>query len=294
MNNSLGQNQSISKDENNVTSPGIDSAPIAANIPAAKIASVAKTGSTAPKATTVPIATTTPVALNPPSINDIIVIKDLIRVYKTGKSEVIALRGLNMTIGRGKIITIMGPSGCGKTTLLNLIGGLDRPTAGSITVEGRNIIHYSEDELIRHRREMVGFVFQFFNLVPTLTAQENIELPLRLSGVPGSEMKERVAELLQLVNLEERKTHKPDELSGGEQQRVAIAVALANRPKILLADEPTGELDTKTGQEVLEIFKKLNKEQNITEIIVTHDQRITKVADEVLKISDGMIVGQNK
>lgn len=230
--------------------------------------------------------------ISPP--DNIIAIKDLIRVYKTGRSEVIALRGLNMTVGRGKIVTIMGPSGCGKTTLLNLIGGLDRPTAGSITINGKNIVHYTDNEIIKHRREVVGFVFQFFNLVPTLNAQENIELPLRLSGISKVEMKTRVAELLQLVNLEERKMHKPDELSGGEQQRVAIAVALANHPRILLADEPTGELDTKTGQEVLEIFKRLNREQNITEIFVTHDQRIANIADEVKQISDGLIVGQSR
>ena len=260
---------------------------------ASKTTTAIQTPTQTPTITPVPTISTAPTTPSAAAINNIIVIKDLIRVYKTGKSEVIALRGLNLTVGRGKIVTIMGPSGCGKTTLLNLLGGLDRPTAGSITVEGRNIVHYSEAELMKHRREMVGFVFQFFNLVPTLTAQENIELPLRLSGVPGSEMKSRVAELLQLVNLEERKTHKPDELSGGEQQRVAIAVALANRPKILLADEPTGELDTKTGHEVLEIFKRLNRKQNITEIIVTHDQRITNVADVVLKISDGLIVGQS-
>jgi putative ABC transport system ATP-binding protein len=165
-----------------------------------------------------------------------IVVKDLMRVYKTGKSEVIALRGLNLDVEEGEIVTIMGPSGCGKTTLLNLIGGLDRPTAGSIMVDGQNIVNFSDNELIRYRREDVGFVFQFFNLVPTLTTYENVELPLRLAGKSGSYRKERVEELLALVDMNERAEHKPDELSGGEQQRVALATALSNDPKVILDD----------------------------------------------------------
>ncbi len=221
-----------------------------------------------------------------------IVVKDLIRVYKTGKSEVIALRGLNLNVNDGEIIAIMGPSGCGKTTLLNLIGGLDKPTAGSITVDGQNIVNFQDDELVRFRRENVGFVFQFFNLVPTLTTYENIELPMRLSGKPAPKRKERVEELLSLVNMNERAMHKPDELSGGEQQRVALATALANDPRVILADEPTGELDTKTGREVLALFKTLRDKYNKTEIIVTHDQRISEFADRSLTIIDGLITGQ--
>jgi putative ABC transport system ATP-binding protein len=217
-------------------------------------------------------------------------IKDLFRVYQTKNLEVIALRGIDIDIQEGKIVTITGPSGCGKTTLLNLIGGLDRPTAGSILVDGENIIKYSDNELVKYRREKIGFVFQFFNLVPTLTAQENIELPFRLSGSSGKIIKERTKELLELVKMESRANHKPDELSGGEQQRVAIAMALANNPEIILADEPTGELDTETGQDVLKIFRRLNRKQKITEIIVTHDQRISKIADVKLNISDGKIV----
>ena len=221
-----------------------------------------------------------------------IVVKDLIRVYKTGKSEVIALRGLNLNVNDGEIVAIMGPSGCGKTTLLNLIGGLDRPTAGSVTVDGQNIVNFSDNELVRYRREDVGFVFQFFNLVPTLTTYENIELPMRLAGKPGEYRKKRVDELLDLVNMKERAEHKPDELSGGEQQRVALATSLANDPKVILADEPTGELDTKTGREVLLLFKTLRDKYHKTEIIVTHDLRISEFADRSLTIIDGLITGQ--
>lgn len=219
-------------------------------------------------------------------------IKDLIRVYKTGKSEVIALRGLNLNVRDGEIVTIMGPSGCGKTTLLNLIGGLDRPTAGSIMVDGRNLVNFSDKELIRFRREEVGFVFQFFNLVPTLTTYENIELPMRLAGKPASFRKERVEELLTMVDMKDRAEHKPDELSGGEQQRVALATALSNDPKVILADEPTGELDTKTGREVLHLFRTLRDKYHKTEIIVTHDLRISEFADRSLTIIDGLITGQ--
>jgi ABC-type lipoprotein export system ATPase subunit len=221
-----------------------------------------------------------------------IVIKDLMRVYKTGKSEVIALRGLNLNVNEGEIVTIMGPSGCGKTTLLNLIGGLDRPTAGSIIVDGKNIINFSDNDLVKYRRDNIGFVFQFFNLVPSLTAYENIELPMRLAGKSASLRKERVNELLKLVNMKERAHHKPDELSGGEQQRIALATALANDPQVILADEPTGELDTKTGREVLALFKTLRDKYNKTEIIVTHDMRVSEFADRSLTIIDGLITGQ--
>jgi putative ABC transport system ATP-binding protein len=221
-----------------------------------------------------------------------IVVKDLMRVYKTGRSEVIALRGLNLDVRDRELVTIMGPSGCGKTTLLNLIGGLDRPTAGSIEVNGRNIVNFSNAELVQYRKNDVGFVFQFFNLVPTLTAYENIELPMRLAGKSGSHRKSRVEELLNLVNMNDRREHKPDELSGGEQQRVALATALANDPMIVLADEPTGELDTKSGREILQIFRILRDEFNKTEIIVTHDLRISEFADRSLTIIDGLITGQ--
>jgi putative ABC transport system ATP-binding protein len=219
-----------------------------------------------------------------------IVTKDLMRVYRTGKSEVIALRGLDLEVGDRDVVAIRGPSGCGKTTLLNLIGGLDRPTAGSIDVDGLNIVHYSDPDLVKYRREMVGFVFQFFNLVPTLTAKENVQLPMRLGGMSSERRRERTDELLDLVGLHGRATHKPDELSGGEQQRIAIAVALANDPPLILADEPTGELDTETGQQMLNLFQKLNTKYRKTIMIVTHDQRISAIATNTLEIVDGRIV----
>jgi putative ABC transport system ATP-binding protein len=220
-----------------------------------------------------------------------IVVKDLIKVYKTGKSEVIALRGLDCTIKGGQVLAIMGPSGCGKTTLLNIIGGLDRPTAGSVSLDGVNLVDLDDAGLVKHRREKVGIVFQFFNLVSTLTARENIELPMRLAGKKSEYMRTRTDELLKLVAMEARAQHKPDEMSGGEQQRVGLAVALANDPPVLLADEPTGELDTATGHQILLLLKQLRDQFGKTIVIVTHDQRIGQIADMVMTIVDGRITG---
>jgi putative ABC transport system ATP-binding protein len=221
-----------------------------------------------------------------------VVMKDLIKVYRTGKSEVIALRGLEMTLTDGELVAVQGPSGCGKTTLLNLVGGIDRPTAGRIEVGGSNIVDLTDSQLVKYRRDQVGFVFQFFNLVPTLTAEENIGLPMRLAGKPGRDRDARTQELLKLVGLEKRGVHRPDELSGGEQQRIAIATALANDPPLLLADEPTGELDTKTGHEILELFRRLNQDLRKTILVVTHDQRVANIAHRVLQIEDGKITGE--
>jgi putative ABC transport system ATP-binding protein len=221
-----------------------------------------------------------------------IVVKDLIKVYKIGKSEVIALRGLDCTIKEAQVLAIMGPSGCGKTTLLNIIGGLDRPTAGSVKIDGMNLVDLTDAELVKHRRERVGIVFQFFNLVPTLTARENIELPMRLAGRSSAHMKERTDSLLRLVDMQPRADHKPDELSGGEQQRIGLATALANDPPILLADEPTGELDTVTGHQILLLLKQLRDEYKKTVVIVTHDKRIGEIADTVMTIVDGKITGE--
>ena len=218
--------------------------------------------------------------------------KDLIKVYRTGKSEVIALRGLDMQVAEGELVAVQGPSGCGKTTLLNLIGGIDRPTAGRIEVDGSNLVDFGDGELVKYRLAKVGFIFQFFNLVPTLTAEENVELPLRLAGKGLSIRAKRRKELLELVGMTQRASHRPDELSGGEQQRVAIGVALANDPPLLLADEPTGELDTKTGQEVLDLFRRLNQEFKKTIVVVTHDARVSHIAHRVLEIQDGKILGE--
>lgn len=218
--------------------------------------------------------------------------KDVIKVYRTGKSEVIALRGLDMQVADGELVAVQGPSGCGKTSLLNLIGGIDRPTAGRIEVNGSNLVDLSDAELVRYRLERVGFIFQFFNLVPTLSAEENVELPMRLAAKGSSARAKRTKELLELVAMTKRAVHRPDELSGGEQQRIAIAVALANDPPLILADEPTGELDTKTGQEVLDLFRRLNQDLGKTIVVVTHDARVAHIAHRVLDIEDGKILGE--
>jgi len=219
-----------------------------------------------------------------------IVTKDVIKVYRAGKSEVIALRGLDMETADGDLVAVRGPSGCGKTTLLNMLGGIDRPTAGRIEIDGSNLVDLNDSDLVRYRRDRVGFIFQFFNLVPTLTAEENVELPMRLARKALAHRKKRSRELLDLVGLSKRATHRPDELSGGEQQRVAIAVALSNDPPLLLADEPTGELDTKTGQEVLDLFQHLNQDFGKTVVVVTHDQRVASIAHRILEIRDGKIL----
>lgn len=216
--------------------------------------------------------------------------RDLIKVYRAGKSEVIALRGLDMQVADKELVAVQGPSGCGKTSLLNLLGGIDRPTAGRIEVDGSNLVDLSDSDLVRYRLERVGFIFQFFNLVPTLTAEENVELPMRLARKQETSRSKRTKGLLELVGMANRAGHRPDELSGGEQQRIAIAVALANDPPLLLADEPTGELDTKTGQEVLDVFQKLNKQLGKTIVVVTHDARVSHIANRVLEIRDGKIV----
>ncbi|MEM2899350.1 MAG: ABC transporter ATP-binding protein [Thermoplasmata archaeon] len=218
-------------------------------------------------------------------------IKDLIKVYRTGSTEVIALRGLDLSVNEGEIVAVMGPSGCGKTTMLNILGGLDRPTAGQVIVDKMQIEKLSENELYDYRLNKIGFVFQFFNLMNSISAEENVELPMQLAGIRNSERKKRVAELLEMVGMSHRAKHKPVQMSGGEQQRVAIAVALANNPKVILADEPTGELDKKTGNEILELFRKLKEKYGKTLIIVTHDHRVSNIVDRTVFIEDGRIIG---
>jgi len=219
-------------------------------------------------------------------------IKDLIKVYKTGELEVLALRGATLEVSEGEIVAIMGPSGCGKTTLLNIIGGLDRPTAGKIISNGIELSNLSDEGIVQYRKENVGFVFQFFNLVPWLSVIENVELPQLISGKPKHKIRKGTNELLKQVGLLDRAQHKPSELSGGEQQRTAIATALANDPPIILADEPTGELDTRSGSEILKLFKSLRDDYGKTEIIVTHDKRVGFIADRVLAIEDGKIIAE--
>ncbi len=220
-------------------------------------------------------------------------IENLVKVYKSGSLEVIALRGLTLKIAPGKIVVIMGPSGCGKTTLLNLIGGLDVPTAGTIQFGEQIISKMTPRELEMFRRQNVGFIFQFMNLVPILTAAENIALPMKITGKNKSEIDTRMQKLLKQIGLSNRKDHKPEEMSGGEQQRVAVAAALANDPPLLLCDEPTGELDTENKREVMKILRALITE-NPSKIIliVTHDPELQEIADIVLHIRDGVIVEQ--
>jgi putative ABC transport system ATP-binding protein len=219
-------------------------------------------------------------------------VKNLIKIYKTGKVEVQALRGVNLDIESGSIVTIIGPSGSGKTTLLNLIGGLDYPTGGTVKVGDIIVSNLSPSQLINYRRKYVGFVFQLFNLIPDLTAEENIELPMISLGIPKQERKDRIEMLLDILGIKNRRYQFPSELSGGEQQRVAIAVALANDPPLILADEPTGELDSYNTKIVTDYFSKINEELKKTIIIVTHDPNVTRIAHEVYRMEDGLIKGR--
>jgi putative ABC transport system ATP-binding protein len=207
--------------------------------------------------------------------------------YPMGELTVHALRGLGLEIAPGEFVVLLGPSGCGKTTTLNLIGGLDRPTAGRVIVQGDEISGFDEHRLAAYRRHKVGFIFQFFNLIPTLTAAENVEFALALTRHGG--LRPRALELLGLVGLQERADHFPSQLSGGEQQRVAIARALANDPPVLLCDEPTGNLDADTGQQVLRVIRKLNRAEGATVVLVTHNTAIAPMADRVVRLRSGAV-----
>jgi putative ABC transport system ATP-binding protein len=213
----------------------------------------------------------------------------LARRYNVGKTVVAALSGIDLAIPRGGFTALVGPSGSGKSTLLNLIGGLDRPSSGEISVDGLSLGAATEQQLVRHRRARIGFIFQSFNLLPTLTALENVESPLVLAEVPRSERRTRAAALLESVGLTQRISHKPSELSGGEKQRVAIARALANRPSLLLADEPTGNLDSKTGDAVLDLLCGLVRQNGLTLVMVTHDPEVASHADRIIHLRDGSI-----
>lgn len=216
-------------------------------------------------------------------------VKDLIRVYRLGSVEVQALRGLNMEVKEGEMVSVIGPSGSGKTTLLNIVGGLDQATAGHVQVGDTVVTALETSQLVDFRRETVGHIFQTLNLIPTLTAAENVELPMIAMGASRGRRHERVKQLLETVGLLDRARHKPDELSGGEQQRVAMAAALANDAPVLLADEPTGELDTVNAKIVVDYLLKVNKEFGKTIIMVTHDPNVARAANRILKIEDGII-----
>jgi putative ABC transport system ATP-binding protein len=218
-----------------------------------------------------------------------IAFKDLTRVYVMGDQEVSALAGVSLTIDRGEFIAIIGPSGSGKSSLMNILGGLDRPTAGTYLFDGDDVGHFDDDQLADFRRQRIGFVFQSFQLLPRLSALQNVELPMVYAGVLPRERRDRAAALLDRVGLGLRKDHRPTQLSGGQQQRVAIARALANNPDLLLADEPTGALDTQTGEDVLALFNELNG-QGLTLIIVTHDLEVAAQAKRRVSFRDGRIV----
>jgi putative ABC transport system ATP-binding protein len=223
----------------------------------------------------------------------VIQVKNVAKRYE-GKRAVDALRGISLNVGRGEMVALMGPSGCGKSTLLNIIGGLDRASEGSVMVDGADLNILDDKTLSRLRREKIGFIFQFFNLLPTLTARENVALPLHLARVRRDEAAARSAELLKTVGLGDRFDHLPDELSGGEQQRVAIARALALRPPVILADEPTGNLDSRTGQEVLLLLKKLQAQFGVTVIMVTHDPVAAGSCSRILSMRDGLLAGETE
>lgn len=219
---------------------------------------------------------------------------DLIKIYKMGKNQVNALNGLSLKVERGDFISIMGRSGSGKSTLLNMLGCLDRPTSGSVLIDNVDVTRLPKRALPRVRREKIGFVFQHFNLVPSLTAVENVMLPLRYAGVRGGERAKRAREALEHVGLADRANHRPAELSGGEQQRVAVARAIVTRPAIVLGDEVTGELDTKTSRAVVELLREFNRDLRQTFILVTHDPMVAAQTDRVIHLQDGQVESEER
>ncbi|HEV7990928.1 MAG TPA: ABC transporter ATP-binding protein [Gemmatimonadaceae bacterium] len=218
---------------------------------------------------------------------------DLVREYRMGDETVQALKGVSFAVQKSEYVAIVGPSGCGKSTLLNLVGVIDKPTSGQVSIAGERVDSLSDSRATEFRLRRIGFVFQRFYLMQALTARENVELPLAEAGLAGAERRDRALELLEYVGLRKRERHRPSQLSGGEQQRVAIARALANRPALLLADEPTGELDARTGAEMIALFERLNAD-GTTIVVVTHDEELARAARRVIHMRDGLIVGDER
>jgi len=223
--------------------------------------------------------------------NLVVKAKELTKIYRMGEMEVQALNGASLEIGRGETVAIMGPSGSGKSTLMNILGCLDRPSDGDYYLDGENVAQMGDDQLATVRNLKVGFIFQSFNLLPRASALSNVELPLRYSLTRGSERRRKAREALKAVGLGDRMDHRPSELSGGQQQRVAIARALVNEPAIIMADEPTGNLDSKTGEEIMDLLMRLNQESGVTLIMVTHDPDVASRTGRIIRIRDGQVEG---
>ncbi|MDJ0341535.1 ABC transporter ATP-binding protein [Streptomyces sp. H10-C2] len=227
-----------------------------------------------------------------PASGEMVVVENLRRTYGSGETAVHALRGVSFSVPRGELVALKGRSGSGKTTILNLVGGLDSPDAGRITLDGTDLAELGDNGLLALRRDRIGFVFQSFGLIPILTAAENVGVPMRLRKVPPREREERVELLLSLVGLAAHAAQRPGELSGGQQQRVAIARALANRPVLIIADEPTGQLDAETGLAVMELLRAVVRGEGVTALVATHDEQLLALADRVLELRDGQIVDE--
>ena len=223
-------------------------------------------------------------ALDPEAIVEV---RDVSRTFGSGHTAVHALRGVSLTVRRGQLVAVRGRSGSGKTTLLNIIGGLDAPTGGSVIVAGQDVTAMSERDRMALRRDTVAFIFQSFGLIPMLSAAENVGVPLRITGTPSRAREDRVATMLSIVGLSEHAVHRPNELSGGQQQRIAIARALAGSPKLLIADEPTSQLDLETGRQIMRLLLTVVRSEGITALVATHDEALMDLADEILRLEDG-------
>ena len=223
----------------------------------------------------------------------IIDVKDVTRTFGSGPTATAALRGVNMTVGEGRLVALRGRSGSGKTTLLNIVGGLDTPDSGTVRIDGEDVTSMSEQQRVHLRRETVTYIFQSFSLLPGLSAAENVGVPLRIAGMAPKAREERVATMLALVGLADHARHRPGELSGGQQQRVAIARALAPRPRLLLADEPTGQLDAETGKQILRLVLSVVRSEGVTALLATHDPTLMDIADSVLRLTDGTILRES-